>query len=86
MEPLTDPVAVDPVARLREELVAVAHRAYVMHRGRLRAELAGAELTEAAVLAHFFDVSTPAAAGDGAAPVLAEPTAAAPPGGTERWG
>jgi ribose transport system ATP-binding protein len=37
------------------ELLHLSHRAYVMHRGEVRAELAGAALTEEAVLAHFFD-------------------------------
>ena len=37
------------------EILHLAHRAYVMHRGRLRAELAGADLTEERVLAAFFD-------------------------------
>ena len=37
------------------ELLHLAHRSYVMHRGEVRAELVGAELTEAAVLANFFD-------------------------------
>jgi ribose transport system ATP-binding protein len=37
------------------ELLHLANRAYVMHRGELRAELAGESLTEAAVLANFFD-------------------------------
>jgi ribose transport system ATP-binding protein len=37
------------------ELLHLANRAYVMHRGEVRAELAGAALTEEAVLANFFD-------------------------------
>jgi ribose transport system ATP-binding protein len=37
------------------ELLHLANRAYVMHRGEIRAELAGPALTEAAVLASFFD-------------------------------
>ena len=37
------------------ELLHLSHRAYVMHRGEVRAELAGAALTEEAVLANFFD-------------------------------
>ncbi len=37
------------------ELLHLARRAYVMHQGEVRAELIGAELTEAAVLANFFD-------------------------------
>lgn len=37
------------------EILNLCHRAYVIHRGRVRAELAGTELTEAAVLANFFD-------------------------------
>jgi ribose transport system ATP-binding protein len=37
------------------EILNLAHRAYVMHQGRLRAELAGAALTERAVLAQFFE-------------------------------
>ncbi|MCC6312779.1 MAG: sugar ABC transporter ATP-binding protein [Thermomicrobiales bacterium] len=46
------------------EILHLASRAYVMHRGRLRAELVGADLTEAAVLSHFFDPdANPAAAG-----------------------
>lgn len=37
------------------ELLHLSHRAYVMHRGEVRAELVGADLTEEAVLANFFD-------------------------------
>lgn len=37
------------------ELLHLSHRAYVMHRGEVRAELAGGDLTEEAVLANFFD-------------------------------
>jgi ribose transport system ATP-binding protein len=37
------------------ELLHLSHRAYVMHRGEVRAELAGKALTEEAVLANFFD-------------------------------
>jgi ribose transport system ATP-binding protein len=37
------------------ELLHLANRAYVMHRGEVRAHLEGAELTETAVLANFFD-------------------------------
>lgn len=37
------------------ELLHLSHRAYVMHRGEIRAELDGAALTEEAVLANFFD-------------------------------
>ena len=37
------------------ELLHLSHRAYIMHRGEVRAELAGHELTEEAVLANFFD-------------------------------
>ena len=40
------------------EILHLAHRAYVMHRGRLRAELGRAELTEQAVLSHFFETTT----------------------------
>jgi len=40
------------------EILHLAHRAYVMHRGRLRAELERAELTEQAVLSHFFETTT----------------------------
>jgi ribose transport system ATP-binding protein len=37
------------------ELLHLANRAYVMHRGEVRAHLVGPKLTEAAVLANFFD-------------------------------
>jgi ribose transport system ATP-binding protein len=37
------------------ELLHLASRAYVMHRGEIRAELIGEALTEEAVLANFFD-------------------------------
>ncbi|MEZ4563153.1 MAG: sugar ABC transporter ATP-binding protein [Thermomicrobiales bacterium] len=37
------------------ELLHLSHRAYVMHRGEVRAELVGSALTEEAVLANFFD-------------------------------
>jgi ribose transport system ATP-binding protein len=40
------------------EILHLANRAYVMHRGRLRAELRGAELTEQAVLSHYFEATT----------------------------
>ncbi|HEU5433842.1 MAG TPA: sugar ABC transporter ATP-binding protein, partial [Thermomicrobiales bacterium] len=42
------------------EILHLASRAYVMHRGRLRAELVGSELTEQAVLANFFAPMRPA--------------------------
>jgi len=37
------------------EILHLCHRAYVVHRGKVRAELAGGDLTEEAVLANFFD-------------------------------
>jgi ribose transport system ATP-binding protein len=37
------------------ELLHLSHRAYVMHRGEVRAELVGSAITEEAVLANFFD-------------------------------
>jgi ribose transport system ATP-binding protein len=37
------------------EILHLTHRAYVMHRGILRAELAGSEITEDRVLGHFFE-------------------------------
>lgn len=37
------------------EILHLSNRAYVMHRGQVRAELIGPELTEEAVLANFFD-------------------------------
>jgi ribose transport system ATP-binding protein len=40
------------------EVLHLANRVYVMHRGRLVAELAGAEITEQAVLSCFFDRET----------------------------
>jgi ribose transport system ATP-binding protein len=40
------------------EIVHLAHRVYVMSRGRVRAELRGAEITEQAVLSHFFATAT----------------------------
>ena len=43
------------------ELLHLAHRSYVMHRGEVRAELVGAALTESAVLANFFDYDADAA-------------------------
>jgi ribose transport system ATP-binding protein len=43
------------------ELLHLANRAYVMHRGEVRAELAGNALTEEAVLANFFDRDADAA-------------------------
>jgi ribose transport system ATP-binding protein len=43
------------------EILHLANRAYVMHRGRMRAELAGPDLTEENVLANFFNpAATPA--------------------------
>jgi ribose transport system ATP-binding protein len=57
------------------EILHLAHRAYVMHRGRLRAELTGAEITEPAVLSHFFDPATDLEP----EPLAAAPTAAAAP-------
>jgi ribose transport system ATP-binding protein len=38
------------------EVVNLSHRVYVVHRGRIRAELQGGEITEEAVLRNFFDV------------------------------
>jgi ribose transport system ATP-binding protein len=43
------------------ELLHLANRAYVMHRGEVRAELMGDQLTEEATLANFFDRSADAA-------------------------
>jgi ribose transport system ATP-binding protein len=43
------------------ELLHLANRAYVMHRGEVRAELVGDALTEEAVLANFFDRAADAA-------------------------
>jgi ribose transport system ATP-binding protein len=43
------------------ELLHLANRAYVMHRGEVRAELTGPALTEETVLANFFDHDTDAA-------------------------
>ena len=43
------------------ELLHLANRSYVMHRGEVRAELIGAALTEEAVLANFFDRDADAA-------------------------
>ena len=37
------------------EILHLTHRAYVMHRGVLRAELTGSEITEDSVLSHFFE-------------------------------
>lgn len=37
------------------EVVNLAHRVYVIHRGRVRAELEGDEITEEALLRNFFD-------------------------------
>ncbi len=37
------------------EILHLTNRAYIMYRGELRAELAGAEITEDRVLSHFFE-------------------------------
>lgn len=37
------------------EILHLASRAYVLHRGVLRAELTGGEITEDRVLSHFFE-------------------------------
>ena len=37
------------------EVIHLSHRVYVIHQGRVRAELEGAEITEERVLANFFD-------------------------------
>jgi ribose transport system ATP-binding protein len=37
------------------EILHLAHRAYVMYRGELRAELAGEEISQEGVLGHFFE-------------------------------
>ena len=42
------------------EILHLANRVYVMYRGRMRAELKGAEITEPAVLSHFFESRTAA--------------------------
>ena len=44
------------------EVIHLSHRAYVMHRGALAAELTGNDINEAMILAHFFD-RNPADAG-----------------------
>jgi ribose transport system ATP-binding protein len=43
------------------EVVNLSHRVYVVHRGRVRAELIGQDITEEAVLRNFFDVGEDAA-------------------------
>ncbi|MCR8548940.1 sugar ABC transporter ATP-binding protein [Salipiger sp. P9] len=40
------------------EILHLAHRSYVMHRARLRADLPACETTEETVLSHFFDPET----------------------------
>ena len=42
------------------EILHLAHRVYVMYRGRMRAELSGAGITEQAVLSCFFESRTAA--------------------------
>jgi ribose transport system ATP-binding protein len=42
------------------EILHLTSRTYVMHRGRIRAELRGPEITEQAVLSHFFESAAPA--------------------------
>ena len=37
------------------EILHLSSRAYVMHRGALRAELTGSEISEERVLSHFFE-------------------------------
>jgi ribose transport system ATP-binding protein len=37
------------------EILHLTHRAYVMHRGRLRAELSGSAINQETVLGHFFE-------------------------------
>ena len=48
-------VAIVLVSSDLPEILNLATRAYVFHRGRIQAELAGAALTEETVLANFFD-------------------------------
>ncbi len=48
------------------EVLHLANRLYVMHRGRMVAELAGAAMTEQAVLSCFFQSDAPASAGSAA--------------------
>lgn len=45
------------------EVLHLSNRVYVMHHGALVAELIGSEITEQAVLAHFFQESTRSASG-----------------------
>ena len=45
------------------EILHLTHRTYVMYLGRVRAELKGAEITEQAVLSHFFEARTAVAGG-----------------------
>jgi ribose transport system ATP-binding protein len=40
------------------EMLNLTHRTYVMHRGELRAELHGADITQDNVLSHFFERET----------------------------
>ncbi len=47
------------------EILHLARRAYIVHRGAVRAELAGSELTEVSVVAHFFEVEQPTGASRG---------------------
>jgi len=41
------------------EILHLARRAYVVHRGTVRSELAGSKLTEVSVVANFFEVEQP---------------------------
>ncbi len=45
------------------EILHLTNRTYVMYRGRVQAELGGAEITEQAVLSHFFESRTAGANG-----------------------
>jgi ribose transport system ATP-binding protein len=47
-------VAIVLVSSNLPEVLNLSHRLYVMHRSRMAAELTGADISEPAVLSHFF--------------------------------
>jgi ribose transport system ATP-binding protein len=47
-------VAIVLVSSDLPEVLNLSHRLYVMHRSRMAAELTGADISEPAVLSHFF--------------------------------
>jgi ribose transport system ATP-binding protein len=67
-------VAIVLVSSDLPEVLNLSHRLYVMHRSRMAAELTGADISEPAVLSHFFREQQAAGVATNALATNAPPT------------